>query len=121
EECETMSGICPSPAATAANLPWNTKIELIGAAFYDDIVAATGEAGYTFSCSGVVDTCTAPLGRALDKENTAGGMVLVEFNTEDGNQPTANCTKGGAKEGLFLGTITLLLEVEGLALAFSEG
>ncbi|MFZ1155540.1 MAG: hypothetical protein WAN93_11605, partial [Solirubrobacteraceae bacterium] len=62
EECETMSGICPSPVATAANLPWNTKVELVGTVFYDDIVAVTGEAGYTVSCSGVVDTCTAPLG-----------------------------------------------------------
>ncbi|MFZ1153326.1 MAG: hypothetical protein WAN93_00315 [Solirubrobacteraceae bacterium] len=122
EECATTKGICPSPVATAVNLPWNTKIELIGTAFYDDIVSSgVGNPGYTVSCSGVVDTCTAMLGRPLDKENTAGGAVLVEFNPADTNQPAADCTKGGTGQGLVKGTQTILTEVAGLALAFSEG
>lgn len=116
-----MAGVCPEAKGTAVNLPWNIKIELIGAVFYDDIVAATGEPGYTISCSGIVDTCTTPLARALDKENTTGGAVRVEFNTEDVNQPTGNCTKGGAKEALVSGTQTVLVEETGLTFAFSEG
>ncbi|MFZ1153327.1 MAG: hypothetical protein WAN93_00320 [Solirubrobacteraceae bacterium] len=121
EECETMSGVCPSPIATALNLPWNIKIELIGTAFYNGITAAAGEVGYNFSCSGFVDTCATPLGRALDKENSAGGAVLVEFNTEDVNQPSGSCTKGGIQEALVQGTQTVLVEETGLAVAFSEG
>lgn len=117
--CTNVKG-CPEPdTAKADNLPWTTKVELIGAEFYDDITSAT-EVGYTATCLGFAnDVCTLALGRVLLK-NEAGGIVDALFNSADANQPNANCSRGGAGTGLVNGLDTLLTE-SGAALAVSEG
>jgi hypothetical protein len=117
--CTNVKG-CPAPdTAAPINLPWNTKVELIGAAFYDDLTSAS-TVGYTVTCAGfATDTCSIALATVLLKNGT-GGEVLAEFSGTDANQPAANCTRGGTAQGLVNGT-DKLLTVSGAALAVSEG
>jgi len=112
----------PAPTATALKLPWTTKVELIGAAFYDDIVAGTGEVEYKTTCTvlgiSIEDTCKLVLGRALLENN--GSNVNAVFSKTDTNQPAGNCSRGGTGTGLVGGT-DLNLSTEGLTIAISEG
>jgi hypothetical protein len=115
--------ICGSPLSiVASHLLWETNIELIGSSFYDDIVAKSGEVGYTMQCTvfgfTVEDTCKWSLGRALLANS--GSNVKMLFSTADVNQPSGNCTLGGTGTGLLSG-IDTQLSTEGLTIAVSEG
>jgi len=119
--CETMSGTCPEPKVEAINLPWLSTVELIGTAFYVNLVTEKSGAttvGYKVTCSIISDNCEAPLGRAL-LENLTNGTVAAIFNPTDVNQPPATCSRGGAEQGLVEGE-DILLTVSGAALAVSE-
>jgi hypothetical protein len=115
--------ICEIPTGlTFLKLPWTTKVELIGAVFYDDIVASTGEVEYKFICTilgiKVEDTCKLALARSL-LENT-GSNVKGIFSKTDSNQPAVTCSRGGTGTGLLMGSIEYL-STAGATIAVSEG
>jgi hypothetical protein len=122
----TLCENSPEVKAEALNLPWNTKIELIGAVFYDDITAKVGEVSYKTSCTlfgiTVEDACKLALARVL--VINAGNNVEIEALDTDADQPSANCSRGGAGTGK-IDTDTLannlVLTVSGASLAVSEG
>jgi len=116
--CTNLEG-CEKPEVNAVNLPWLTRLELMGTeaapVFLDVIQKEGSEPGWEVTCTfpligKITETCTAPAGGTVLKNGT-GGEVTGVFEKEAANE--ANCTAGGAKSGFVLsegnpaGVITL--------------
>jgi hypothetical protein len=105
--CTTVSGVCGSPTAGAANLPWKTELATIGGVVRDKILNdGKGSPGYWVSCiivgNTIKDTCTSERLQPAVTLNTS--PVPLVFDAGSG---TLDCTLGGAGSGHIRGTITL--------------
>jgi len=94
------------------NLPWLTQLlEPNLGVFVDDLTAGTGgNPGWLVECTvlgiKVTDTCTTANGKT-NLKNLADGLVEVEFPEVVEKSEQANCTLGGAEEGLVAGIFFL--------------
>jgi len=120
---EEVANDCKAEAATvsALNLPWKTKIEVVGGVNYDTItpVSGTKQPGYETTCKtalgSVTDKCEGseahPVLVRLDNlalEGTEFPLVDVLFPAKksellEGEKEFAKCTIGGAESGFVLG------------------
>lgn len=105
--CITVSGVCGSPTAGAANLPWKTELATINGVVRDKILAdGNGSPGFWVSCivfsNTVKDTCTSERLQPAVTLNTS--PVPLVFDAGSG---TLDCTDGGAGSGHIRGTIAL--------------
>ena len=113
-DCETETSCAEKLAnVTPINLPWKTELLLethVGVSeFIDDFTSDNGVAGakpgYTVDCTvlGVLleDTCTGEPKALL--ENETGG-VLGTFDENEGVNTAGECSLGGAKSGLVIGS-----------------
>jgi len=103
--CKTVEGVCESPAARAANLPWKTELVTEGGVARDKILSdGNGAPGYEVECGffGVraTDTCTSETGKPLVEKNKS--PVPIVFDEASGN---ANCSRGGSEQGHVRGTV----------------
>jgi hypothetical protein len=95
-------GACEGTLAEVepVNLPWTTELALSGTTFVDKITSTN--AGYKVICKTILgtleDTCTGPTGSEVT--NGTACEVLGSFVESETITPPANCTTGGAKEGL---------------------
>jgi hypothetical protein len=112
----TNEGGCPSPIEVLAlNLPWLVELLLEGANVVVMLLeGGSGAPGWEVTCFGVKDACT---GTANVEFSNVESMVNTTFGVLSNLTP-ANCSRGGAGEGLVEGTV--LFETEnGLSLAIS--
>jgi hypothetical protein len=105
---------------TPVHLPWKTKVVLSGEKFLDELGPGTGgEPGYKVSGCKILgiettDECTGK----TDSELTNGtGDVNGTFSENEAITPRGNCTFGGEKKGLVVGTG--LTSVSGVTLSVS--
>lgn len=105
------TGLCnstPAPTAVAVNLPWHTKLEVIGGVVRDVIVSGTG------GNPGWAVTCTTFLGKTTDTCTKAGATTAIANvatgvdATFDGSTVNADCSVGGAGKGKVRGTDHIL-------------
>lgn len=98
--CEEANGSLIS--VTPVDLPWTTSVALSGTAFTD---AITKEPGYLIECKAlgikVDDTCKGNTSTEL--VNVATGVEGI-FSESETITPAANCTIGGEKAGLAVGS-----------------
>lgn len=113
------STFCSSPEAKPVNLPWKTELLPVGATIRDDILEdpelKPGLPGWEAICSGVKDICTTGAGSTLMKNEVSGTLGLVDALFE-ANSGTANCTVGGANQGLVNGLLLILSTTAGLGI-----
>jgi hypothetical protein len=92
---------------TPVNLPWATKLILMeNGEFLDEIFSSgVGNPGYLIECKAlgikVDDTCT---GITQTQEKNVTGGVEGIFNESEAITPAGNCTIGGEKAGLVVGS-----------------
>lgn len=108
------SGDCESPpVGILRELPWAVLVAQVGSEFESSIKAdGKSTPGWALECSllgGLIketDTCTTENSKVL-LENTADGLVMVEYMEEVAKAEQANCTIGGKEEGLITGLFYL--------------
>jgi hypothetical protein len=96
-ECTVTGGatLCTAPAlAEAVNLPWSTS--LLSTTIDDLTTSGVGNPGWHILCkNGTEDTCTKALAELTMKNETVGGVELVDalFNAAE----NATCLNGNGK------------------------
>jgi hypothetical protein len=116
-------GTCGSPKVNPVNLPWTSLLlEPTAGVFEVDLKAAGNGPGWAAECTvlgvKVIDTCTTQNGKAL--VTNIEGLLHIEFMEEIEKIEQANCSVGGAEQGLvnwlfflhlFIGGLLVPLEV----------
>jgi hypothetical protein len=105
-DSEDMKGVCSSVTVAVRGLPWKTEVVLSGSTYVELILSEAGKVpGYTVDCTTILglieDVCTGEMGMILT--NVSGG-VNAEFSENETINPPLNCSLGGEKSGLVLGS-----------------
>jgi hypothetical protein len=111
------AGTCESPKVEAINLGWNTQLELMETSgiWLDAITGSTVagvKPGWLVECTvpligKINDECTTNNGTVILTNNESTGIVEGEFpEAPESKSEQANCTVGGAEEGLVVGKFT---------------
>jgi hypothetical protein len=114
--CEVHSGSCGTAKATAIHLDWLVQLELAPTAVTNLASGEGGEPGWNVECSlKIEDEC---VGKTIvESKNLSTGEVESVFN--EATETPANCSRGGAKEGLVNGAVKFIGE-GGLSLEIME-
>jgi hypothetical protein len=125
---EIDSGTCGSPVISPVHLPWIAVVEEPSEGVFELRVVSghEGEPGWLVECTvlGIkaTDTCTTNKSQML-LQNSEGGVVKAEYMEEVASEEDANCTLGGAEQGLQVGLSVIQALTEGgelLSLAVSS-
>lgn len=115
---EEVSNLCEKVLSVQAlDLPWSTKVELVGGLSYDKIGPTTnGQPGYLVECKTILgnvdDKCLSPTGKELlveptdipknGAESPSVAMVFPRILLH-GNVEAYECSIGGKESGLVVG------------------